>query len=872
MKPSMTPSRRDFLRSGGALIVGFSMAGRSGKLSAQSQISPTGLVDATQVDSWITIGADESITAYSGKIEFGQGFSTVQTQLIAEELSVPLNRVNVIFGDTGLTPDQGVTSGSQSTVTEFRPGGLRQAVDTARDALFQLASQQLGVPTSQLTVKDGVFSVKGGPSSSQASYGQLLQGKRFNLTLNSAAIPKDPSQYTVLGTSVPRIDLPGKATGQFQYVQHVRLPGMLHGKVVRPPTVGATVVRVDEGSVAGLPGNVKVVVKNNFVGVVADTEFSAIQAAKALNVTWSQGVTLPDQSTLYTWMQQQPSADSFTVNSGDTDQLFKQAVSKVSAQYLHPYQMHGSLASSCAVADVRGGSGSSATAQIWSATQGVYPQRDSVAVVLGIPKANVRVTFVEGSGCYGLNGNDSVSFDAALLSQALAQPVRVQYSRKDEMTAGESFGPAFVVNLNAGVDAMGQIIVWASEGWSLTKGDRPEATIPGNIISGALAGFPTPPLVPTAADPPKIFRNNGNSAASYLNGAVAGNPPAGTGTVAGQQVLVHGIASPFFTGPLRSPARLQNTFANESFMDEIASVVKADPVQYRLRHLSDPRLMSVLNAAAKAANWDTRPSPKPGNAKTGVVIGRGISCVLYEGDNGYCGLVAEVAVDQATGTITVTRLVASQDSGPVSNPDGLRNQMQGGALQGVSRALYEEVMWSASTGAITSVDWRTYPVFEFGNPLPVIETVLLNPLNVPPLGAGECTITLVASAIGNAVFDATGVRLRQVPFTPERVMAALMGLGNTFQTSAIAGPKNTTVLTRQYQLDGTASTSFDRKPLSYRWTLVPGSPQAAIVHDNTPSPIVQFGSGRGAYTFQLAVTDSSGKTATDTVTINYAGN
>ena len=871
MKTAMTPSRRDFLRSGSALIVGFSMAGINGKLSAQNQSSPTGLVDATQVDSWLAIGADESITAYSGKIEFGQGFSTVQTQLIAEELSVPMNRVKVIFGVTGLTPDQGVTSGSQSTMSEFRPGGLRQAVDTARDALFQLASQQLGVPASQLTVKDGVFSVTGSVLS-QVSYGQLIQGKRFNLTLNGGAVPKDPRQYTILGTSVPRIDLPPKATGQFQYVQHVRVPGMLHGKVVRPPAVGATVITVDQGSVAGLPGNVKVVIKNNFIGVVADTEFSAIQAATALNVKWSQGSTLPDQNTLYTWMQQQPSADSLTVNSGDTDQLFKQAVAKLSAQYLYPYQMHGSLASSCSVADVRGGSGSSATATIWSATQGVYPQRESVAMVLGIPKANVQVVFVEGSGCYGLNGNDSVSFDAALLSQAVGQPVRVQYSRKDEMAAGESFGPAFVVNLDAGVDTTEQLIVWTAEGWSLTKGNRPEAGIPGNIISGALAGFPTPPLVPAAAKPPTSFSNNGNSAAAYLSGVVAGKPPAGTGTVAGQQVLVHTIASPFFTGPLRSPARLQNTFANESFMDEIAAAVKADPVQYRLRHLSDPRLIAVLNAATQAANWDARPSPKPGNARTGVVTGRGVSCVLYEGDNGYSALVAEVSIDQSTGVITVTRLVASQDSGPVSNPDGLRNQMEGGALQGLSRALHEEVMWDAGTSTITSVDWRTYTVFEFGDPLPVIETVLLNPLNVPPLGAGECTITLVASAIGNAVFDATGVRLRRVPFTPERVLAALMGVGNTFQTAAIAGPKNATISTRQFQLDGSASTSFDGKPLSYLWTIAPGNPPAAIVQGSTPTPVVQFGSGRAAYMFQLTVTDSLGKMATDTVIVNYVGN
>jgi nicotinate dehydrogenase subunit B len=766
-------SRRDFLKSAGMLIVGFTAAGRNGKLAAQSPINPTGLVDATQVDSWITIAADESITVYSGKIEFGQGFSTVQTQLVAEELSVPLDRIKVIFGDTGFTPDQGVTSGSQSTVSEFSAGGLRQAVDTARDALYELASQQLDVPTSQLIVQDGVFSVKGGDPSYQVSYGQLLQGKRFDLTLNSKTTPKDPSQYTVLGTSVPRIDIPAKATGQFQYVQHVRLPGMLHGKVVRPPFFGATVVSVDKSSVSGLPGKPQVVVKNDFVGVVADTQWNATQAAAALNVTWSDPATLPDQTTLYTWMLQQPSSDSYTVNSGDTDQTLKTAVTKVSAQYLHPYQMHGSLASSCAVADVQGGSGASATAKIWSATQGVYPQRDSVAMVLGIPAANVRVIFVEGSGCYGLNANDSVSYDVAILSQAVGVPVRVQYSRRDEMVAGESYGPAHVMNMNAGVDDKGQLIVWTYEGWTLSKGGRPNATTPGNVISGALAGFPTPAVTPAAATPPRTFGNNGNAAAAYVSGVVAGNPAGGTGNVASQQVLVHTIQSPFFTGPLRSPDRLQNTFANESFMDEVAAAVKADPVQYRVRHLTDARLIGVVNAAAKAANWDTRPSPKPGNAKTGVVTGRGIACVLYEGNNGYSAMVAEVSIDQATGIITVTRLVAAQDSGPVSNPDGLRNQMEGGALQGMSRALHEEVKWNFRIGAITSADWRTYPVFQFGDPLPVVETVVLNPLNVAQMGAGECTITISAAAIGNAVFDATGARLRRVPFTPANVLPAL---------------------------------------------------------------------------------------------------
>lgn len=766
-------SRRSFLKSAGLLIVGFNIAGDAGKVLAQSTGSPTGLVDATQVDSWLSIAADGSITGYSGKIEFGQGFSTVQTQLIAEELFVPLSSVTVIFGDTGITPDQGVTSGSQSTVTEFSPGGLRQAVDTARDALFQMASLYFNVPTSQITVQNGVFTVTDGNPSNSVSYGQLLQGKRFNLTLNKSAVPKDPRNYTVLGTSVPRLDIPTKTTGQFVYVQHVRLPGMLHGKVVRPPVVGATVVSVDKNSVAGMPGNIQVVVKNNFVGVVADTEWNAIQAAAALNVTWSSGATLPDQATLYSWIQQQPSEDSLIVNSGDTDQNLSKAAKTFSAQYLYPFQMHGALAASCAVADVQGGTGSSATATIYSATQGVYPLRDSAALVLGIPPASVRVLFMEGSGCYGLSGNDSVSFDAALLSQGVGKPVRLQYSRKDEMTSGESFGPAHVMNMNAGVDATGQLIAWTYEGWSLEKGDRPTATVPGNIISGALAGFPTPPVVPAAATPPTSFSNNVNAAAAYVTGVVAGKPPGGTGTVASQKVLSHLVASPFFTGPLRSPDRLQNTFANECFIDEIAAALAMDPVQYRLRHLSDPRLIGVLNAAADLANWLPRPSPKPGNPQTGVVTGRGVSCVLYEGDNGYSAMVAEVSVDQATGIVTVTRLVAGQDSGPVANPDGLRNQMEGGALQGLSRAIHEEVEWSAASGAITSLDWKTYPVFAFGDALPEIDTVILNPFEVPQTGAGECTITTVAAAIGNAIFDATGARIRQAPFTPARVLAAL---------------------------------------------------------------------------------------------------
>jgi len=774
-------SRRDFLKGAGVLIVGFSATGGLAKnLLAQSSAPLDPPLD--QVDSWVAIGADESVTAYSGKCDFGQGFATVQYQLVADELYVPLDRITLIYCDTAQTPDQGVSSGSQSDPTEFGPAGLRQALATAREALLQMASDQLGVPVDQLKIKDGVIRVKSGDDDREVTYGQLIGGQQFHIVVSPNATPKDPRRYRVLGRSVPRFDIPAKVTGQYQYVQHVRLPGMRHGKVVRPPTVGATVISVDTSSVDHLPGNVQVVVKNDFIGVVADKEWQAHDAALALRVTWSPGVPLPSQQDLYNYMRQQPSRDSYTVLADDVDAKLAQAARVVQATYLYPYQMHGSIGSCCAVADVQG-SGAEGTATIWSATQGVYPQRDSVAQVLGIPKENVRVIFVEGSGCYGLNGADTVSYDAALLSQAASQPVRVQFTRKDEMTAGESYGPAYVIDLRAGWDDQGNITVWDYEAWSLTKGNRPDATAPGNITTGALVGFPTPPLIPGAGTPPTSYRNNSNAASSYGAGCVNGMC-GGTGTITSERVLTHMIASPFFTGPLRSPARLQNTFANESFIDELAAQMQADPVEYRLRYLSDSRLIDVLNAVAGRANWDSRPSPKPGNPPSGVVTGRGIACALYEGNNGYCALVAEVEVNQDTGVLTATKFFAAQDSGPVSNPNGLRNQMEGGALQGWSRAVHEEVSWDDQNQKITSIDWRTYPVFHFGEPLPTIKSVIINRLDQPKMGAGECTITLVAAAVANAVFDATGARLRQVPFTPARVLAALNELRLKSQRSA----------------------------------------------------------------------------------------
>ena len=450
--------RRDFLKGAGALIVGFS-TGAMRTAHAQFGGPSPGSPPINQLDSWIAIAADGRVTAYSGKEELGQGISTAQAQLVAEELSVPFNRVNLIYCDTALTPDQAYTAGSQSHPANFNRNNLAQAGATAREALFRLASERLSVPVDQLTASDGVIRLKSDPSKA-LGYGQLVAGRRFNLQVDPNAKRKPASEWTVLGKPVPRPDIPALVTGEFEFVHNVRVPGMLHGRVVRPPAVGATVMSVDEGSVKNLAGVVKVVVKKNFVGVVAEKPWQAIQAASQLKVTWSAGAGLPSHATFYAHMRTQPARDALAVDSKDVEQRLAAAATVLKATYLHPYQMHGSMGSSCAVADVEG-----EKATVWSPTQGVWYQKSTVAMLLGLKPENVHVIFRRGSGCYGLNGADTVTYDAAILSQAVGKPVRVQLSRKDEM-AWENYGNAYVIDERAGLDAQGNIIAWDHESWS----------------------------------------------------------------------------------------------------------------------------------------------------------------------------------------------------------------------------------------------------------------------------------------------------------------------------------------------------------------------------------------------------------------------
>jgi len=529
MTPDLTPdaraayeaaglSRRDFLKRSGALVVAFNAADGLGLPVSPGTAAAQGITGRTTqaLDGWIGIMADGSVTAYTGKCELGQGLFSAQVQLIAEELVVPMNRVRLVQCDTSLTPDQGTTSGAQSHPSNFNQANLALAGATAREALVRMAAERLGVPAEQLTVGDGAVFVRAAPGQ-RVGYGDLVGGRRFGINLNPAAKRRRPSEWTVLGKAVPRVDMPAMVTAELEYVHHVRVPGMLHGRVVRPPAVGATVVRVDDTSVAGMAGVIKVVTKGNFIGVVAEKPWQAIQAAAKLQVTWTPGTGLPPQRTFYEHLRQHKHCrDTLLVDSGNVDAALAGAATVVRATYLHPYQMHGSVGSSCAVADVQAGH-----ATIWSATQAVYPLRDTTAGLLGLQPAQVRIVFTRGSGCYGINGADTVSFDAALLSQTMGRPVRVQLSRQDEM-AWENFGMAFVIDQRAGVDARGNLVVWDYEAWSPALGGRPGYERPGNVVTGALVGAQPVAVAPRSPAPqPSVPLNNGsNTAPSYVAGCV----------------------------------------------------------------------------------------------------------------------------------------------------------------------------------------------------------------------------------------------------------------------------------------------------------------------------------------------------------------
>jgi nicotinate dehydrogenase subunit B len=698
----------------------------SGASETQAPARPVWGAASAQLDNWLAIAADGTVTAYSGKVEVGTGTRTALAQIVAEELDVPLAQVQVVMGDTARTPNEGYTAGSMT----IHMGGtaLRNAAAEARQALLEQAAARLGVSIAELDIHDGTVQVRGDPER-RVSYAALQGGRPFARAISGHAPVKNPAEYRIVGTSAPRVDLPGKFTGAPSFVHDLRLPGMLHGRVVRARQPGSRVVEVDASAVR----QAQVVQIGDFLGVVAQREVDAIRAAGQIRVVWADAEPLPEMESLFAWMREQPATDRVVRDTGDVASALERAAQRLHAVYQQPFQAHASIGPSCAVAELRDG-----VMTVWCSSGGVYPLRGALADLLECPADQVHVIHMEGAGAYGQNGSEDVAADAALLARAVGQPVRVQWSRADEFL-GEPKGAAMRMEAQAGLDAAGNIVAWEYQVWTSTHANRPRQA--QALLAGSEAR--RQPFPPSG-----FFGGDRNALTSY--------------TVPHQRVTMHWLAHPpLRTSSLRSLGGAGNTFANESFMDELAALAGVDPVAFRLRHLNDPRSRDVLTAADQAADWG---APLPANE------GRGIAFAQYENDQAYVATVAHVAVDPDTGTVQVRRLVVAQDCGLIINPNGVRNQIEGNTLQALSRALKEEVRFDAR--GQTSVDWETYPILTFSG-VPEIEIRLLDRPDEPPLGAGEPATVTVAPAIANAIAAATGARLRQIPFTPSRVRAAL---------------------------------------------------------------------------------------------------
>jgi nicotinate dehydrogenase subunit B len=702
--------RRDFLRTGGAIIVSFAFDAALPEVgSTQADLGKP--VDPREVDSFLAVHTDGTVTVYTSKVDVGTGLRIAMSQMVAEELDIPVERITIVEGDTALTPNQGGTGGS----TGIPQGGveLRRAAATARQALLKLGAQ----PGTNI--------------------GALVGGKRLNLKVDPNAPLKDPKTYTVVGKPLLRPDVPDKCTGRNVYVQDFSLPGMLHGRVIRPPSIGAKLMSVDESSIRTIP-DVRVVRIQNFLGVVAPDEWAAIRAAKELKTTWSEWEGLPGSEDLDRHVRNSAlDRDETIVNKGDPATALPRTAKQLSALYVWPFQSHASLGPSCAVADAR-----PEGTTIWTSSQGTYGMRTSFSRIFGIPEDKLRVIFLDGSGSYGGNGNDDAAAEALVLSRAVGKPVRVQWMREDEH-AWDPKGPPQVLELRGGIDAENRITGWETQMW-----------LPMNIQGNR-------PLV--SVDAAGITQPHGQGAGLMSQN---GDPPYAASNV---RVVVHWLKStPLRPSNLRAPGKVANVFAVESFTDELAAAAGLDPIEFRLKGLTDPRAIDVIKRAAEMIGWEGRPSPNRRTASK-VLTGRGFAYVRYKQAENYVAIAMEVAVDRATGKIKVRRVTCAHDGGLIINPDGLRNQIEGSILQTLSRTLHEEVKFDRSR--VTSVDWVSYPILSLPE-VPSVEVALIDRPTLPPLGAGEASTAPVAAALANAVFDATGVRLRRVPL---RLEAPLQG-------------------------------------------------------------------------------------------------
>jgi CO/xanthine dehydrogenase Mo-binding subunit len=735
----MTALTRRELLKGTACIVGFSWLGHAPLAAAQAAApAPRGALPLDQLDSFLALRNDGSVVVYSGKVDLGTGHRIAMRQMVGEELALPVSRIELVEGDTALTPNQGPTAGSSGVMR----GGveLRQAAATMREGLLALAAKQLGVPAESLQMQDGRVLASDGRSMDAA---QLTSGEPLALRMNPKAPLKSPSQYRMVGQSLPRPDIPDKVTGRHVYVHDFTLPGMLHARVVRPPAVGATLLSVDEASVARLPG-VRVVRMQDFLAVASPDEWAAIRAARELKAQWSDATALTTHERVEQWARSGPfAADDTIVDKGERARIdaLASAADRVKATYYWPLQSHASMGPSCAVADVQADG-----ATVWTASQASHRLAVSCAAALGLPPSKVRAIYLDGAGCYGMNGHDDASVEAAMLSRALGRPVRVQWSREDEL-GWDPKGPPQLVEISASLTPEGRVDAWFTEMW-LPRATANLAWIP--LLSPTAAGLPQPKGQSTGL----ISQN--------------GDPPYATGAV---RVLVHWIdGAPLRPSNIRAPGKVGNCFAVESFVDELAVRAKADPMAFRLRDLSNSRGREVIQRLGKLMHWQPRPSPAPGFASASLARGRGMAYIHYKHNETFVAMGMDVEVDRRTGAVRVVRVACVHDCGLMINPDAVRAQVEGNILQTLSRTLHEETTFDRSR--VTSVDWASYPLLRFPD-VPRLDIELVQRMDQPPLGAGEASASPVPAALANAIFDATGVRPRSVPFTRDRLKALL---------------------------------------------------------------------------------------------------
>ena len=720
-------NRRQFLATGGALVVSFTLPARA------FAALPGDLEKTPMLDAWIGIGANGAITVFTGKAELGQGIKTALLQIAAEQLAVEPSRIALVTADTARTPNEGYTAGSHSM--QDSGTAILHASAQVREILIAEAAKRLGVAQDDLALQNGTIRSRGGKS---VGYGELVAGQRIHV--RAAAQSRLATQRSVMGKPIQRVDIPGKVTGAPSYVQDLRLPGMVHARVVRPPSYGARLSTYDAAAASRIPGVLKVVRDGDYLAVIAEREWNAIRAMRALkdSARWQQDRKLPPQRDLYSLIAGLQAQNTVIHQQGSAAVPGR----AIEAQYLRPYQLHGSIGPSCAV-----GLFKDDALTVWTHSQGVYPLRDAIAEMLGLPPERVRCVHMEGSGCYGHNAADDAAADAALLARAYPdRPVRVQWMREDEH-AWEPFGPAMITKARATLAADGGIASWDYEVWSNTHSTRPGRA--GNL---APAWHLAKPFAPPAPKPIPQPEGGGDRNAIPLY------------ALPNARVTHHFVPEmPLRVSALRALGAYMNVFSIESFMDELAQSARVDPVAFRERYLQDPRARDVVRLAASRFGWDTF-KREPGH-------GRGFAFARYKNLAAYAAIAMEVRVERETGDVRVIRAVAAVDGGEAVNPDGIRNQIEGGILQSISWTTMEAVTFDESR--ITSRDWGTYPILRFSHVPRSVEVHLIDRTGEPFLGIGEAAQGPSAAALANAVADASGVRIRELPLSRERVKAAI---------------------------------------------------------------------------------------------------